>query len=113
MRTLLSNASRFFVALATCLVLTLPALSHARAVVDERPTGTTMVADLIIARPLLMVATALGVGFYAVSLPFALLGGNALEAGNTLVVGPAKGAFLRCLGCTHGRKEKIVKIEDQ
>jgi len=47
---------------------------------------------------------------YPVSLPFSALGGNAAEAGEVLVVGPAKATFVRCLGCTRtGRKQQPIE----
>ena len=62
--------------------------------------------DLIIARPLLIGATAIGVVAFVVSLPFTALGGNVAEAGEALVLEPGKEAFVRCLGCeTSGYKQ--------
>ncbi len=66
----------------------------------EAPKAYSMVGDLIIARPLLIAATAIGAGVFVVSLPFTALGGNVGEAGRALVVEPGKAAFVRCLGCT-------------
>ncbi|EMD98467.1 MULTISPECIES: hypothetical protein [Stutzerimonas stutzeri subgroup] len=66
----------------------------------EAPKAFSMVGDLIIARPLLIAATAIGAGVFVVSLPFTALGGNVGEAGKALVVEPGKAAFVRCLGCT-------------
>ena len=66
----------------------------------EAPKAYSMVGDLIIARPLLIAATAIGAGVLVVSLPFTALGGNVGEAGKALVVEPGKAAFVRCLGCT-------------
>ena len=43
-----------------------------------------MLGDLIIARPLLIGATAIGVVAFVVSLPFTALGGNVAEAGEAL-----------------------------
>ncbi len=86
-------------ALLLGLVLVFPALGYAE-IVGENPTAMAMTGDLIIARPLLLVMTAVGTVTYVVSLPFTLLGGNAKQAGNTLVVGPAMATFVRCLGCT-------------
>jgi len=65
----------------------------------EAPKAYSMVGDLIIARPLLIAATAIGAGVFVVSLPFTALGGNVGEAGKALVVEPGKAAFVRCLGC--------------
>ncbi len=66
----------------------------------EAPKAYSMVGDLIIARPLLIAATAIGACVFVVSLPFTALGGNVGEAGKALVVEPGKAAFVRCLGCT-------------
>lgn len=67
--------------------------------IEDEPRFFGMMGDLLIARPLLLAATAVGTGIFLVSLPFSLLGGNAKEAANTLVVGPARQTFVRCLGC--------------
>ena len=64
------------------------------------PKGYAMLGDLIIARPLLIGATAIGVVAFGVSLPFTALGGNVGEAGEALVLEPGREAFVRCLGCT-------------
>jgi hypothetical protein len=66
----------------------------------EAPKGYAMIGDLVIARPLLIGATAIGVAAFVVSLPFTALGGNVGEAAEALVVEPGKEAFVRCLGCT-------------
>jgi hypothetical protein len=58
--------------------------------------------------------TVLGTATYIVSLPFTLAGGNSAEAAETLVVGPARATFVRCLGCTKtGRKEKVILQGDK
>ncbi|MGE8497287.1 MAG: multidrug transporter [Pseudomonas sp.] len=64
------------------------------------PKAFSMLGDLLIARPLLIGATAIGAVAFVVSLPFTALGGNVGEAGHALVVEPGKEAFVRCLGCT-------------
>ena len=64
-----------------------------------RPSSIAMGADVIIARPLLLAATAIGVGLFVVSLPLSILGNNVNEAGHKLVGVPAKATFFRCLGC--------------
>lgn len=66
----------------------------------EAPKGYAMVGDLVIARPLLIGATAIGAAAFIVSLPFTALGGNVGEAAQSLVVEPGREAFVRCLGCT-------------
>ena len=66
----------------------------------DAPKAFSMVGDLLIARPLLIGATAIGAVAFVVSLPFTAAGGNIGEAGQALVVEPGKAAFVRCLGCT-------------
>jgi len=59
-----------------------------------------MTGDVLLVRPLTLVATVIGAGLFVVSLPFSALGGNVGEAGNTLVATPFKATFMRCLGCS-------------
>lgn len=97
--------------LAVCL-LAFSSLGHARAV-DEKPSALAMTGDAIFVRPALLATTIIGSAVYLVSLPFSALGGNAGEAGEVLVVGPAKATFVRCLGCTRsGRKPETVEQDD-
>ncbi|WP_426233803.1 multidrug transporter [Pseudomonas sp. TWP3-2] len=65
----------------------------------QNPPAYAMLGDLLIARPLLVAATVIGAGAFVVSLPFTALGGGIGDAGQALVVEPAKAAFVRCLGC--------------
>jgi uncharacterized membrane protein YhhN len=64
------------------------------------PKAFSMIGDLLIARPLLIGATAIGAVAFLVSLPFTAAGGNIGEAGKALVLEPGEAAFVRCLGCT-------------
>ncbi len=68
-------------------------------VVEEDPSMLAMTSDLIFVRPFMLVTTALGSAVWLVSSPFSFAGGNAMQAADTLVVGPAKATFVRCLGC--------------
>ncbi len=65
----------------------------------DYPNDFAMAGDLLIARPLGVVWTVAGSALFVVSLPFTALGGNVKQAADTLVVGPAKETFVRCLGC--------------
>ncbi len=67
----------------------------------QKPSAIEMGADLIIARPVQLLATAVGTVVFVASLPFTLLGNNVGQAGKTLVAGPAKATFARCLGCVN------------
>ncbi len=69
-----------------------------RQAVDEENSGALMTADLILARPLGIVATVLGCAVFIVSLPFSALGGNTKQAGQKLVKEPASFTFTRPLG---------------
>lgn len=93
-------------------MLTLPAVGHANPV-QERPSAMAMTGDAVLARPALLAMTVVGGAVYLVSLPFSLLGGNAAEAGDVLVVGPAKATFVRCLGCTMSGRQTGTVIEQQ
>ena len=68
---------------------------------EVEPNGAEMTADLLVARPIGLAATAVGTAVFLVSLPFTMLGGNVAEAGDALVAGPARTTFVRCLGCTN------------
>ncbi|MFQ3789486.1 hypothetical protein [Halomonas sp. A29] len=92
------------VAVATCMAMAL-SLGAMQAQAQEqrmeaRPSGGAMIADALIARPLLLVATLGGTALFVVSLPFSAMGGNVDAAAETLVKTPAEATFRRCLGCT-------------
>lgn len=78
-----------------CALVGAPAFAGA----EDRPADYAMVADLVVARPLGLVFTAVGAAVFVVSLPFTAASGGMKDAANSLVVGPAKETFVRCLGC--------------
>lgn len=101
--------SHTLAATVVACLLAVSSLGHARAV-DESPSALAMTADAILLRPALLATTIVGSAVYLVSLPFSALGGNAGEAGDVLVVGPARATFVRCLGCSRtGRKPEPVE----
>jgi len=67
-------------------------------VLNEEPTGGTMLADAFMVRPFMLVGTILGGATFIVTLPFSLLGGNSKEAAKSLVMEPAMYTFVRPLG---------------
>ena len=73
------------------------AASYSSSIEPER-TGGTMMADTFLIRPFMLVGTVVGLATFVVTLPFSALGGNVGEAGDTLVVQPAKYTFIRPLG---------------
>jgi len=102
---------RQLIVLTTVIALLLP-VSGYTATVEEQPSALAMTGDALFVRPVLLGMTIVGTVVYIVSLPFSALGGNMEEAGKTLVVGPAKATFVRCLGCTRvGRKGEVVGEE--
>ncbi|MES1924521.1 hypothetical protein [Salinisphaera sp. T31B1] len=78
-------------------------LANPAAAIDDYanpgpPSAAAMTVDLALVRPFSLAATAVGTGVFLVSLPFSLLGMNTGEAGNRLVVEPARYTFTRPLG---------------
>ena len=71
---------------------------------NDEPQAGAMVVDLVIARPVGLVATVIGSVAFVVSLPFSALGGNVDQAAESLVMGPARTTFVRCLGCANQGK---------
>lgn len=108
MRSLNKTLKSATLALSLAAFVAAPVAVQAQNV-TERPTGVEMTADAILVRPLMLGATVLGAALFVVSLPFSALGGNAGEAGQTLVVTPFKATFVRCLGCS----EKHLAYADQ
>jgi len=95
--------SRWFKVGALIAMLVLSQLSFAQggsSTIKEKPSAGAMAADLLMVRPVMLGVTVIGSALWLVSLPFSALGGNALSAADTLVVGPAEATFIRCLGCT-------------
>lgn len=93
------------------LLFSAPQLSMAQET-HQQPTAMAMTGDLVLARPALLVMTVIGTAAFVVSLPFSALGGNVGDAADTLVVGPGKATFVRCLGCANGRKPKVHNTEN-
>lgn len=93
------------------LALTMMAVSApVMAGPEDEPSAEEMAGDLLVARPVGIVVTALGAAAFVVSLPFSAIGGNVDKAAEKLVVGPARETFVRCLGCENvGRYKKPKK----
>jgi len=64
----------------------------------DKPTGTEIMFDLVIVRPLGMVGLALGTTLFVASLPFLLVTGSAENAADALVDEPFKFTFVRGMG---------------
>lgn len=83
----------------------------AHAAQEDEPSAMAMAGDLVIARPLGIVVTTLGAAAFVVSLPFSAAGGNVEQAADTLVVGPARETFVRCLGCRSAGRYQEPRIQ--
>lgn len=104
-------------AVAFGLLFSLPNLSFAQNVYQppvgdsyQQPTALAMTGDLVLARPVLLALTTVGIATFVVSLPVSALGGNVRNAADTLVIGPGKATFWRCLGCRNGRRPKYDSV---
>lgn len=113
----MSPITKMMMAISMAILLSMPQLSMASRssnVALEEPSAMAMTGDLLIARPVGLAVTVVGLATFIVSLPFSLLGGNSGEAAKTLVVGPAKTTFVRCLGCTQpGYKHSTEEEPDE
>lgn len=107
----MSRVKRPIVATILAIVLSATSFSPAAYAVDDafgnRPREMAMGADLLLARPALLVGTVLGTVAWGVGLPFSLLGGNVGESTEVLVLTPARNTFVRCLGCTPAQHQQM------
>ncbi|WP_439101940.1 hypothetical protein [Congregibacter sp.] len=81
------------------VALMLAPSGFAQSSIDEKPNAFAMAGDLVVARPIGLVMTAVGGAAFVVSLPFTAMAGSVSESAENLVLGPAKETFVRCLGC--------------
>ncbi|KPA16107.1 conserved hypothetical protein, membrane [Candidatus Magnetomorum sp. HK-1] len=65
---------------------------------EDKPSAEEMLVDVFLVRPLGLVTTLLGTGFFCISLPFSVLGGNTVDVFGELVAGPATFTFQRPVG---------------
>jgi hypothetical protein len=65
---------------------------------DDRPTGTEVVFDFVIARPLGIAGCALGTAFFIAVSPFAVVTGSVKSTAHALVAEPFNFTFVRGLG---------------
>jgi hypothetical protein len=100
MKELFAKFLKYCVLLAiSASLVTAPALADSQNNDNgPAPSAEAMAVDLVLIRPASLVATVVGTVFFVVSLPFSILGGNVDEAGQNLVLKPAKTTFIRPLG---------------
>ena len=93
---------------ASMLVTAAPAVANP----EDAPSASEMAADLVVARPVGAAITVVGAALFVVSLPFSALGGNTEQAAETLVMGPARETFQRCLGCINAGRYRRVDNDE-
>ena len=96
-RKLLTYVLAFTLAMSN-MMFSSGAMARSYSDVNAEPTGGTMLADTVLVRPAMLVASVGGIVAFVVTLPFSLLGGNTGEAGKKLVVDPLAFTFVRPLG---------------
>lgn len=85
-------------AVALSLMIAQPAVAAEADYETTPPSAAAMGVDMLLVRPVSLVATAVGSGLFVVSLPFSALGMNTDDAANRLIAEPATFTFLRPLG---------------
>lgn len=65
---------------------------------DEDASAAKMIVDVLVARPLGLIATAVGIAVFVIAFPFSAAGGNTEAAYQKLILKPAKYTFERPLG---------------
>lgn len=109
---MISYISRILLVFSTALMFSIPHLAVAASdvVIVEKPSAIAMTGDFLVARPVMLGITVVGTAIFLVSLPFSLMGGNSMQAADTLVVQPAYNTFVRCLGCKNPGYKREVKV---
>jgi hypothetical protein len=82
----------------TVLVCLLCAPFGAWAEETDKPTGTEITVDLIIARPIGIMSLVAGTAIFVVSYPIAVLTGSGKNTADALVAQPYEFTFVRGLG---------------
>jgi len=93
----ITKRSLIIVMMAAMMIMPLAATA-AEYFEAEAPSGGAMMFDLVLVRPVGIVATAVGCVFFIVSSPFSALGGNIDTASEKLVKDPVAFTFKRPLG---------------
>ena len=90
------STALFVVAILVLIPFGFAALAQDQFKNEER-SAEKMFVDILMARPLGIIATTVGTALFIVSLPFSALGGNTQEVYQKMVVEPAKYTFKRPL----------------
>ena len=96
MPTLKSLITALFIAIF--LTVSLPGVAMANESGTEQGDGATIVFDLLVLRPIGLVATVVGTGFFVLALPFSLPTGSVGKTYTALIKEPAEFTFWRTMG---------------
>lgn len=99
-----NSIKKNIITISTVIGLAIASLQPTQAAIeiDETnfgPSYETMMVDTMVGKPLQLVAAVTGTAAYIVSLPFSVVGRNADQAQQKLLVEPWQ-AMSRCLGCS-------------
>lgn len=95
----MNKLGTMLVAAAVSIVAASAQAQDYRQGIDESPSSAAMAFDLVVVRPLGLVATVGGIGLFVLSLPFAVLQGEPpQEQARKFIVEPARFTFDRPLG---------------
>ncbi len=84
--------------LLAALMLTLAYSPAQAATIEEEPSSSAIVFDVLITRPLGLVATAVGAGVFIAGLPFTIPTRSVAVAADKLIVDPLRFTFRRPVG---------------
>lgn len=90
--------NRIVAFLLVAVMLSLAAVPAEAATMEEEPSSTAIVFDVLITRPLGLVATAVGAAVFIVGLPFTIPTRSVGVAAEKLVVDPLAFTFRRPVG---------------
>ena len=88
----------FVVATLAFIPFGAPVMAQEQRLDEDTDPHMRMVGDILLIRPLGIVATVVGGALFVVSLPFSALGGNTEDVYQTMVVEPARFTFTRPIG---------------
>ena len=84
--------------IVTVLICLLGAPQMVWAQMEAKPSGTEIMYDIIVVRPLGMVGLTLGTALFIVAFPFLLVTGSAEDGADALVNEPFNFTFVRGMG---------------
>lgn len=89
---------KLITAILLAATLSSAAPAHAMNMEGEKPSSTAIMFDLLLTRPLGLVATAVGTTVFIVGLPFTIPTGSVGLAAERLIADPLKFTFRRPVG---------------